>query len=252
MKRTTRTQTDWELLRVHITRLASDGHSLERLAARFQCNWQTMKRLFGEWGINMKKQTVYELKPRNDRILELVDAHVKDSVILRMLKKDYPDMTRQVVIGIRYRHRGKLAVGETKLSSRRNSRSLGGQRKPVKMLTPPKPVPTEPRIAKPSASIEAQMAEGWRESIANSPPAMPAIDTSPAPSPSGERWVSYGSARGCTWIEGDVREGTAVVCNAPKCMVTRAGDSSKTRFPTSYCGEHWDARRSSKFTKVVA
>lgn len=238
-----RTDADWDVLRVHIERLAKDGANVAQLAARFSCRWQTMQGLVDKWGIEMQRKPNKELQPRNERILELVRAGHKDAAIIRMLGTEYPGLTRGIIIGLRYRNGAALPRAEAERSRTQASRDhvlqerINGKRfvfsenvPPAKHKAPPMVIPVEPRIM-PAPLVEAT-----------------------TPQPEGGRWVQWEHATGCKWIEGDVKAGTAVMCNARCCHVVRVGDPAKIRFPVHYCGEHWHKRRAptSKFTKVVA
>lgn len=239
-----RRERDWGLVRVHIERMAREGASVEALAARYHCSWKTMRGLFEGWGLAMPKKS-NDLAARNERIIAMAKQGAKDAAIVRALIKDYPEMTRGICIGIRHRN-GLATTGREGEKSRKqggglraleeklNRKRLGIDDAPIgKMKTPPKPPSMAPRL-------EAPMLQD-----------LPINEKAP-PVPKGGRWVPWHEADGCRWIAGDVREGTAVVCNAPKCQVVRVGDPAKLRFNTSYCAQHWEARRGSKHTRVVA
>lgn len=238
-----RSDSDWDVLRVHIERLAKDGASVTQLAARFSCSWQTMQNHVEKWGIEMKFKPNEALKPRNERILDLVKAGHKDAAIVRMLQMDYPDLTRGMIIGLRHRNGAVLPKAEAERSRTQASRGRALQEKinsgrfvfgdnppASRKKAPPMEIPIEPRIM----------------------PA-PIVESAP-PQPQGGRWVHWEHATGCAWIEGDVKAGTAVMCNARRCQVVRAHDPAKILFRVDYCREHWIKRRAptSKFTKVVA
>jgi hypothetical protein len=114
-------------------------------------------------------------------------------------------------------------------ANRQNGKKTGmGSNLRRKLKTRPMIVPTEPRIE-----------------------AAPIVEGAP-PAPIGDRWIPIEKLferTGCAWVEGDVREKTAVVCNAPRCKVKYPGIPGAERTP--YCEEHWKKRRSSSFTKVV-
>lgn len=53
--------------------------------------------------------------------------------------------------------------------------------------------------------------------------------------------------KGCIWPYGEPRDGL-VYCNAPCCRVQMGDRVTQTR----YCAEHWEARRASRHTRILA
>jgi hypothetical protein len=161
---------------------------------------------------------------RDRRILKMVDAGVKDRVIMREL-----GLSRGCVVGVRHRHGRGKSKDESALANRMNCKKLGSKnRLPV-------------------------FGSGVCLGPEKRPPAEPVVEKAPPPSDDG-RWVTFGERTGCCWVEGDVRAETAVFCNAPKCSVVMVGDPSRKRHPVDYCEAHWLERRakSSRMTRVAA
>ena len=248
----------WERRSGIICRAYENGTTIAELCARYTVGFARMKKLLEGWGVITRPAGGCEKKERNAKILELAKAGVPDSEIIRRV----PDTNRNIVVGVRNRA-GVLVDKQTR---RRNQR----------IAQPPTPAPpalqkleslakTAPRPT--SADIEREMARRWSDQISPRLPSAPTPEKPPkrtyAAMPKGEikavpvlegehgktRWVKFDRLTGCRWMEGETTADYAY-CNAPCCRVKRVGFDEP--IGVNYCSFHWDKRRASANTKVLA
>lgn len=209
----------WDRRKLTITHLRSDGWSVARLAARYMTTYQDMAKRLEKWGIGVKTKTAEVLEPRNDEIIRLVHEGLSDKEIAARMKGRYPEMTRGVVLGLRNR-RGLLKDPASRNRAQRVNSSKNGM----------------------GGNLRAKLG------TAPKPPLLEAPAPARLPEKTAGRWVSFEQMTGCRWCEGDPREGTAVFCNAPRCDVKLLGGDVER---VNYCCEHWERRRSSRYTRVI-
>ena len=163
-----------------------------------------------------------ELIERNARIMELVEAGVHPKRIARMINEEGKcgHVSRQMVVGVRWRKMGALAPG--------SGNSKGDT------LVRAKPAADHPfRNAPPRPSA---------------PPRPPADPLSKYDTPAQPGGVSLLERTGCAWVSGDSREGTLTYCSAPCCRV-RLADGRIER--VRYCKAHWEKRNASRYTRII-
>jgi hypothetical protein len=242
-----------EAKRGYITRLRTQhGFTIEAIAVRVMCSYTLVQKKLKQWGVAPPIEGVIDepepmpepepepapappivedippektarqlLDERNAAILELVDAGMRDEDIARKLGL----ATRGVVIGVRHRNGRVKTEDEVRHASRQNAKRVGtmtsARRAHLK-------TPIEPPIG---ALVELEAL----------------VDAMP------ERVViPFEQVTGCRWPFGDIRDNPPLTyCNAPCCTVAVRGGDGKT-IRTRYCAEHWNKRRSSNHTKIVA
>lgn len=172
---------------------------------------------------------------RNERVFALVkEGHVY-ARIAEMLQADYPGLSREAISGIVMRRRKSEAKGlPVKVrynASKALLQSRGVDHEARKALRSPSQ-PPEP-IAPPRAPLQP-------------------LSRYERPLPDGRTGVPFMERTGCAWPSGDVRTGDLVFCNAPCCQVLKHTETGKVVVGVRYCAEHWNARRESANTKVLA
>jgi hypothetical protein len=258
-----------EAKRGYITRLRTQyGFTIEAIAVRLMCSYTLVQKKLKEWNVappiegeidepepdpmpEPEPEPIIEPEPapkpeagilpktarqlldeRNAAILELVDAGMKDDDIARKLGL----ATRGVVIGVRHRNGRIKTDDEVRHASRQNAKRVG-------TMTSARRAHLKTPIAPPEdilKQIGATPLEGLAE-----------LEALAACRP--ERVViPFEKVTGCHWPFGDIRDNPPLTyCNAPCCSVmVRGGDGKLIR--TRYCAEHWNRRRSSNHTKIVA
>lgn len=247
--------------RAYITRLRRrHDFTIEQIAVKLMCSYTLVQRKLKEWNVEppwkpaedeapaavevvepdpepeqpapvepepAHKIARRKLDERNAAILELVDAGMRDEEIMRKLGL----ATRGVVIGIRHRNGRVKTADEVRHASRQNARRVGTMTsaRRAHLKTPIEPPILEQHQARAIAELEALVACRPERVV-----------------------IPFEQVTGCRWPFGDVRDNPPLTyCNAHCCTVQlRGGDG--TRHRTRYCAEHWDKRRASNFTKIIA
>lgn len=181
-------------------------------------------------------------KVRNERILEL-NKTMGPAAILRALARDFPGITRNMVISVVHRlapksdnpnhEANRRAEGMRAHHARRKADAAKALRvhKPMPITQPPKP-----RHQRPNAQFMEQTAPTPPVNI-NRYLSGPIEGSNPVP----------GSERtGCVWPFGERQD--IRFCNEKKCRVRNA---SGMVFTTQYCAAHWDLRRTSRNTQIL-
>lgn len=228
--------------------------TIPEIAARVQCSFALVRDKIAAWGIDPPEPVeeapavdpepapAPDLEPepeaptpaktarqlldeRNAAILALVDAGMRDHDIAMKLGLK----SRDVVIGVRHRNGRVKTDDEVRHASRQNAKRVGTMQSARRAHLK---TPIEPRVETPIAALSELEA---------------LVDARP------ERIViPFEQVTGCRWPFGDIRDNPPLTyCNAPCCsVIVRGGDG--TRHRTRYCAEHWNKRRASNHTKVVA
>jgi hypothetical protein len=149
---------------------------------------------------------------RNNRIRELRSKGMGPTAIAARM-----EVTRNIVIGVLNRSGVKMADDEL-----RRRRSAAGKRSGQALNKP---------VYDPVKAAAGRQA---------------ALDRREEPVP--PTAVPHGSVTGCLWPHGDPKDGL-LYCNARCCKVRGANG---VIYPVSYCSTHWESRRASKYTKVLA
>lgn len=190
----------------------------------------------------MKNKKASQHDERNERIVKLAQT-LGAAQIVRVLQGDYPGLTRNMVIGVMHRQ----CPQDAKTHNRRRQEGVRMQ----KVAMAGKPRPGKLGTAEPTAQQRAKAKPVPPRPMvdpAMRPPAQPGLARShvlinPLP---GSTPVPYAQRTGCVWPFGE-RSGL-MACNLPKCRVKAFGVVSEV----NYCSDHWDARRSTKHTQIVA
>lgn len=132
--------------------------------------------------------------------------------------------------------------------ARENNREKRAKNKPLphQKLTFAQGVKRPPTITPSARTILERGAQHLREHPVSTAPQLPRYATKKAPDdavPFQKR-----KANGCTWTYGGDGE-PYLQCNRPRCQVEKAGGLVLT---VPYCAEHWDARRATKHTRIIA
>jgi hypothetical protein len=245
--------------RGYITRLRTQhGFTIEQIAVRVMCSYTLVQKKLKQWGVEAKIEGVIDepedpieepepepiiepepapapateilpektarqlLDERNAAILELVDAGMRDEEIARKLGLK----TRGVVIGVRHRNGRILGEDEIRHKNRQIAKRMGTM--------------TSARRAHLKTPIEPPI-EALVKPIELDPLIM-----------LGRVVIPFEKVTGCHWPFGDIRDNPPLTyCNAPCCSVMVRGGDGKT-IRTRYCAEHWNKRRASNHTKIVA
>jgi hypothetical protein len=249
----------WDKRSGMICKAYEGGASITDLCAKYRCDFRYMKARLLKWGVELRPSHGLEKTARNEQILELAKAGVPDSEIIKRV----PDTNRNIVVGVRNRA-GVLVDQQTR---RRNQRA----KMPLPSPFPPALqklealAKTAPRPS--SADTEREMAKRWADQISprvpsvatpEKPPrrilpSLPKSEMKLAPVAEGEagvsRWVKFDRLTGCRWMEGE-HTAEFAYCNAPTCRVKRVGYDDP--IAVNYCAHHWDKRRSSANTRILA
>lgn len=253
--------------RAYITRLRRrHDFTIEQIAVKLMCSYTLVQRKLKEWNVEppwkpAEEETPAAVEPeptpdpepeqpapvepepahkiarrlldeRNAAILELADKGMRDEEIAKELGLASPG----VATGIRHRNGRSMSAEEVRHASRQNAKRIGTMQsaRRAHLKTP---------IAPPESILEqigAKPLDGLAE-----------LEALVACRP--ERVViPFEQVTGCRWPFGDVRDNPPLTyCNAHCCTVQlRGGDG--TRHRTRYCAEHWEKRRASNFTKIIA
>lgn len=260
----------WERRRNPITALYREsGLTIADLAARYQCSYGKMRDLLIGWGADIRHKGTATEPGRNEKILELAKAGKSDKEI----KAELGLKSTGVVIGVR--NRNGMAPGASGRNKGEHHLRQRIVRKAREAAEPPLPDhPRKPPAQTPSQVLEDAMLAAWAPQVApEAEPAPPAAESLPTrtirrgststvpmhPDELGSaRWVTLEKRTGCAWpIHADSfclwpRPAVEVTtyCNAPCCSV-RGGNSPKPE-KTAYCAAHWDSRRASGHTRIIA
>jgi hypothetical protein len=250
-----------EAKRGYITRLRTQhGFTIEAIAVRVMCSYTLVQKKLKQWGVappiegaidepepdpmpEPEPEPIIEPEPapepetgiqpktarqlldeRNAAILELVDAGIGDLDIAMRL-----GLSKAIVLGIRHRNGRVKTADEVAHKNRQNAKRMGTM---VSARRAHLKTPIEPPIEPPIAALSELEA---------------LVDARP------ERVViPFEQVTGCHWPFGDIRDNPPLTyCNAACCSVmVRGGDGKLIR--TRYCAEHWNKRRASNHTKIVA
>lgn len=246
-----------EARRAYITRLRTfHGLTIEAIAVKLMCSYTLVQRKLKEWKVEPAIEAAPEepepeptpepepepappiaedilpaktarqlLDERNAAILELVDAGMRDEDIARKLGLK----SRGVVIGVRHRNGRVKTDDEVRHASRQNARRLGTMQSAKRAHLKTQ---IEQQVETPIAALDEleTLVDARPESVA----------------------IPFEQVTGCRWPFGDILDNPPLTyCNAACCSVTvRGGDGTSHR--TRYCADHWNARRASNHTKVVA
>jgi len=242
-----------EAKRGYITRLRTQhGFTIEAIAVRVMCSYTLVQKKLKRWGVAPPIEGVIDepepmpepepepapappivedippektarqlLDERNAAILELVDAGIGDLDIAMRL-----GLSKAIVLGIRHRNGRVKTADEVAHKNRQNAKRMTSARR-AHLKTP-----IEPQIETPIAALSDLEA---------------LVDARP------ERVViPFEQVTGCHWPFGDIRDNPPLTyCNAACCSVMVRGGDGKT-IRTRYCAEHWNKRRASNHTKIVA
>lgn len=183
-------------------------------------------------------------KARNERIVELAKT-MGAAQIARVLKADYPEINRNKVIGVINRECPKDAgskerrrIEGIRMNKEAQKVSRGGGNLGMAAPTAEQKARAQPkpRVAPPRPMSDPAMRPAPL-------PIKSGVLTIPVP---GSAPVPYAERTGCVWPFGE--RSTMTACNRPKCKVRAYGVVQKT----NYCDVHWDARRATKHTQIVA
>lgn len=173
---------------------------------------------------------------RNNRIIALSDT-MSAGKIEKTLLAEFPDITRNVVIGVIKRHGPK----DPQSLAKRASLGRGQHRDAIKSRV----AKQEAQKAAPTRSAPAIPAPPARKMAPTPPDLLPRGSFLQTPL-SGSTPVPADQRSGCVWPFGE-RE-NITFCNLPKCRVLQNGVTRQT----NYCAGHWDARRTTQHTRIIA
>jgi hypothetical protein len=173
---------------------------------------------------------------RNERIRALVKEGHSYSRVVTMLRDEYPSLSREAISGIMLRDRQRAAkLAKEPLRPhpplKRQLQSRGVDHEARKALRAPSQPPKP--IAPPRVPLEP-------------------LSRYERPLPDGRSGVPFMERTGCAWPSGDSRKDGLTFCNAPCCEVVKHTEAGKVVVGVRYCAEHWNARRASANTKVLA
>ena len=186
-------------------------------------------------------------KARNERIIELAKTMGPAQILRVMQAEGFENVNRNKVIGIVHRY-----CPQDEDSKKRRQRE--GVR--LHQIERQRRGGTQGRLGLAEPTAE-QRAKAHKPKVA---PPRPIGDPDKRPAPLPLRTIEiletplqestpvpYAKRTGCCWPFGE-RE-SMIACNLPKCYVRKPGGIAER---VEYCAGHWDARRASKYTQVVA
>ncbi len=252
---------NWERRRGPIEYALSQGKTPAQIAARYQTTFAAMNKLLAQWGllecakpprhvpvaddatafldltaIPIKQAAAMAEKDpeRNERIRQLRRDGLNPATISRRL-----NLSRNVVIGVLHRAGMGLQPHE-----KARAMSKGGNRgsKVAKRARQQSPDAYQFGMG---CAKNATRLPGPRKGESTGPLN---IDKHYEPIPS--HAVTIEHVTGCRWPHGDVRNEGIAYCNKQRCCVRVHGQAQPIR--TAYCDDHWDMRRASRTTKIVA
>lgn len=181
-----------------------------------------------------------ELDPeRNERIRELRKKGLAPSQIAQRT-----GLSRGVIIGVINRA-GMGLEGDELARARSRGAAKGGRTKKARQAQTAKGAALSPWNFSAGAHKNAAVFGKGAKGESTGP-----INIAQHYEPIPQHAVTIEHVTGCRWPFGDVRGEGIAYCNKPRCRVRMQHLS--TPITTAYCVEHWDMRRASKNTKVIA
>jgi hypothetical protein len=262
---------DYEKLRPAIMRAISLGSTPERICAKHMLHWPTLMRRLAKWKAEDKPAPVPILLPDADEATAFVDhlplpikqaasmatkEHDPDrNERIRQLRRDgltpakitrRLGLSRNIVIGVLNRA-GMLCDAEEKAKANREGAKVaaaGRRRRATSRGAPPRSDDHAWNFSANAHRNAAIFGKGHKGEATG--PINLEKHYEPIPSHA----VTIEHVTGCRWPFGDVRGEGIAYCNKPRCSVKVHHMSIP--ITTAYCVEHWDIRRCSKNTRVIA